>query len=98
MKPQFRLNRYQLADLQAIRGLGANALKLAIDEVKKLPACPTRPEGIQAALLRVLKENPVGCDALLRQVLSLHGLGRHLNLSATEIFSALQPGLQPTES
>lgn len=98
MKPQFRLHPRQLADLQAIRGLGASALKVAIAEVKKLHPNPTRPDEIQAVLLRALKENSVGCDALLRQVLSLHGLGRQLNLSAAEIFSGLQPGLQPTES
>jgi len=98
MKPQIRLNPYQLADLQVIRGLGVQSLKDAISEVKKLPSAPTQPADIRHALSVTLKGNTSGGEALLRLVLALHGLRRQLTISPDSIFQGLQSGLLPSES
>jgi hypothetical protein len=98
MTPQIRLQRHQVADFQLIRDLGVEAIQRVIPEVKNLGLVPKQPADIQAVLMRASGGNKNGIEALLRQLLSLHGLVRELNLSSTEIFAALNAGLHPAES
>ena len=94
MKPQFRLQPRHLADLAAIRDLGAEALTLAIGEVKKQDARPKLTSEIQAVFDGVLKDKPGGSEALLRQLLALHGLQRQVEISSEEIFLGIEEAIR----
>jgi hypothetical protein len=98
MIPQIRLQLHQKRDLAAIRDLGAEALCRIIEEIKKLPPEPVPPAKLQDAVARALGGSREGSEQLLRQVLSLHGLLRNLNIEPRQVFAALRLALQPSES
>ncbi len=97
MTPQIRLHRHQIADLQIIRDLPEDALRTAVAELKRFAPAPKRPGEIQEVLTASLDGKRLGSESLLRQLLSLHGLARQLNLSAEEVFSGISEGLNKSE-
>jgi hypothetical protein len=98
MTPQIRFQKHQLADLQVIRDLDAESLRKAIAALSQLPPIPTRPAKIQKTWTEALGKSEKGGDSLLRQLLSLHGMVRQLDLSSDVLFKGLNASLQPPES
>jgi hypothetical protein len=98
MTPQIRLQKQHLADLQAIGEIGQEGLRKVVAEAAKLPVAPVHPKQLQEVIAKALVGDEAKADMLLRQVLSLHGMLRQLDLSADEVFSGLSSGLRPEES
>ena len=94
MTPQIRLQPRSLADLRRIQDIGQDRLKRVVAEVGKLPPLPVHAQELQEVMSKSLNGNVADADILVRQLLSLHGLQRQLNLDSEEIFGGLTSGLQ----
>ena len=97
MTPQIILKKHQLSDLQCIREIGQAGLDRVIAEVNKIPIAPLQPQQLQDEISKALKNNGSNSEAVLRQLLSLHGMLRQLDLSPEEVFAGLNSGLQKSE-
>lgn len=93
MTTQMKLRPQQLADWQCIRGIGEIGMGLVVAEVRKLPISPVQPKELQGVISKALDGRSKDADVLLRQLLSLHGIRRQLDLTSEEIFAGLDSGL-----
>jgi len=94
MTPQFRFPRSQLADWKAVCEIEPSALTKAIAEMRKLPPRPEHATEIQKKLSDALGVTPTSGEALLRQLLALHGMVRQLTLTPDELFKGLSASFQ----
>jgi hypothetical protein len=94
MTPQIRLQQQHLADWQCIRDIGEASMGRVVAEVKKLSTTPMQPKELQTVISSALEDNEPNADVLLRQLLSLHGMRRQLDLTSEEIFAGLTAGLK----
>lgn len=97
MTPQIRLQKQHLADLQSIREIGGAGLRKVVDELQKSPIAPVQPVDLQGIISQALGGNAANADVLLRQLLSLHGMRRQLDLSGDEVFAGLSSGLHESD-
>ncbi len=98
MTPQFRLEKRQLADWQLIREIEPKLLRDSIDKLRSLRPLPCPPENLTQTLTSVLVNRDAEAESLLRQLLSLHGFARSVNLTTDQVFAGLQFGLTPAQS
>lgn len=98
MTPRIRLEGQNLADLKLIRDLGEPKLRTVIAAVAQLPVAPLPPQTVQTEIAKSLRGEDGVSDILFRQVLSLHGLSRRLNLSTPQVFDGLDAALRPDQS
>lgn len=97
MTPQIRLQKQNLADLHSIREIGNAGLRNVVEELKKSSVAPVQPHELQGAISHALESNLANADVLLRQLLSLHGMRRQLDLTVDEVFAGLSSGLQESD-
>ena len=98
MTPQIRLQKHHLADLQVVREIGPEGLRGIAAQLRKLPVEPILPKQWHRVITEFLGGDEAKAGVLVRQVLSLHGMLRQLDLSSEEVFAGLSSGLQPSES
>ena len=98
MIPQIKLQKEHLADLQVIREIGAEALSSVANKIKELPVAPAHPRHLYSVIRKALGGNEEKADVLLRQLLSLHGMLRQLELKPEGVFEGLGSALRPIES
>lgn len=98
MTPQFRLEKRQLADWQLVREIEPKLLRESIDKLRSLPPLPCPPGDLDRILKRVLVNRDAEAESLLRQLLSLHGFARNINLRTDQVFAGIQFGLNPVQS
>jgi hypothetical protein len=97
MTPQMRLKKQQLADLQCLREIGEAGIRQIDDAVAQLPIAPLQPTEFRGKLKTLLAENDGAADAVLRTLLSLHGLMRQLDLTSDEIFAGLNSAVREAD-
>ena len=98
MTPQIQIEKKNLVELQLIRDVGAESLEHVNMALKALPNAPLRAQALHKIIAKALGGNEAIAGALVRQLLSLHGLERQLSLTSEEIFAGLNSGLRPAES
>jgi hypothetical protein len=94
MTLQIRLQKRDLAHLERIREIGQAALRQVIVELSKLPVAPCQPEKLHDSISEALDGDVQRAEVLLRQLLSLNGMRRQLNLRSDEVFLGLDSGLR----
>lgn len=94
MTPQMKLNRQNLQDLQCIRDIGPENLQRIIDAVRKSTVAPIHPQELQKLMEDAPGGDPVTAGVLLRQLLSLHGMRRQLDLDSGDIISGITAGIR----
>lgn len=94
MTPQMKLNRQNLQDLQCIRDIGAEKLKQVVADVGGRSVAPIHPKELQKLMDHALGGDPVAAGVLLRQLLSLHGMRRQLDLDSGDIISGITAGIR----
>jgi hypothetical protein len=94
MTPRIRLQKHNVADLLCIRELGQDRLRRVASEVNKLSLSLIQPEELQSVICKALDGDEENADVVLRQLLSLHGMLRQMDISPDEAFDGLAIGLR----
>src|ERR1043166_372569 len=97
MATTLRLNRQQAGDLKTIASVDISSLQRVLEHLRSLTDAPLQPKQLQSEILGVLPESKESVDAIMRQMLRLHGLIGQTRLSVDEVFSGLLAGIEAAE-
>ncbi len=86
MSLQLRLSKHQIADLKAITDLGPDRLAEVEQKLRSLPNPTLRPQDLLAGAAEALGQD---AEPLVRQLLSLHGLGRQTGSSSEQVLRSV---------
>src|SRR5262245_36969175 len=96
MTPQLNLSKRQIVDLAHIRDFELSELDHAIHALKSIQPRPLLPSHLRKALVQAVPNQPFRIDALIRQMLALHGMSRQFRIGTDEVFLGLQVAIHST--
>lgn len=97
MATSLRLHRQQLGDLKVIASLDVDSLSRVLEHLRSLENSPLQPKQLRAEIRSVLPESKEAVDAIMRQMLGLHGLIGQMRLGLDEVFAGLLEGIESAE-
>ena len=98
MPTQIRLKKNQTSELKAISSLDSDVLTQLVTAIATIPEQPLNPNDLEVVVKSVIGDATL-VQVVMRQVLSLSGLRRNLQISSAEVIEGLDFGIendQPT--
>jgi hypothetical protein len=92
MSLQIRATKHQLADLKRIVDLGSDRLQTVREKLLSISSPPLRPQVLLDAVKEVLP--PEDAEALVRQLLSLHGIMRQSGSRGAQVLSGIGSAIE----
>lgn len=97
MPTQIRLFPQQIADLAAVRDLGAKRLQRVVEHLQRLEPVPLCPATLHVAVTEALGNDERAAQHLLRPVLALYQLIRQRDMTVDEVMDGLRHGIGAAE-
>jgi hypothetical protein len=97
MAMQIRLGRQQLSDLEVIRKIPAERLRVLAEQIESQAVPPLKPSELEAIVRSIVGGDDSETEALMRQLLSLSSLRWHRSLKVDDLLTGLTHGFTAAE-
>lgn len=98
MTAQIRLSRSQLADLEAIRDMGVEAIKQVVEQLQSLAPLPLRPTALHEEVAMALGGDDRKVNAVLRPVFGLYQLVQQRETTVDDVLDGLRAAIETSET